>query len=352
MKKTAPPTIVYVERNKLSLSTNLHLDPYVYAFPPTAFSDLEIINPQELVVGLRSFIEQNRIKPGPLVMFLSQSVYFEKNYTGQNPPTSEDQDNFKDTVPFSATSSKLFHVISGFKQVVLNRDSYEGLKNSFEDMGFSLIAVVPGFALGQNAAAGFTAESCKNIYHKLDQIIVNSIIGAKDMSQASLHEKEQVMLESHKLLVIVLIILILLTCGLALYMTFGRPQPVRKTAQVIREIPVLPTSTPEITPTPEIAQPTAQILESATVQILNASGRAGLAATVSEKFKSLGFTKIQTGNNTRTVQSSSLIFASQVATDTARFVENEVKNIFPDIQIQTDPQAKFDITVILGASTP
>jgi hypothetical protein len=353
MAKTAQPTIIYVDREKLSLCAPNHLEPVSYKFPQELVTDLEIVNTQEFNSGLRSFIEQNKIKPGSLVIIVAQNVYFEKNYTGQNPPTQEEVENFIDTIPFSAVSSKLFRMISGFKQVVINRDFYESLKNNFEEIGFQVIAVVPGFALGQNAVTGFTTETCRAIYRKMDQIMADNMMGAKDNTTASLHQKEQAMLEGHKLVVVFIIVLVFVFCGGALYLSFGR-SPVHKTLHmdVIPQIPLEPTATPLPTPTPEETTLTAEELKNLTVQILNASGKAGQAASVSAQLKSLGFNKIQIGNNPSTVKLTTLYLSPRVATGAGDLVFDSVKSIYPNAESETDLEAKFDITVIIGTNTP
>jgi len=352
MSKTIQPTIIHIDRDKLSLCAPYHLEPLVFKFPPELISDLEIVNSPELNNNLRNFVEQNKIKPGPLVIIVAQSVYFEKNYTGQTPPTPEEVENFIDTIPFSTVSSKLFRVISGFKQVVINRDFYESLKNTFEELGFQVIAVVPGFALGQNAIAGFTINTCRIIYHKMDQIIADSMIGAKDNINASLHEKEQAMLESHKMIVVLLTVLVLAVCGGALYFTYGRT-PARKAIQtnLIPQISPEPTSTPVPAPTPQ-ASLSAEELANLTVQILNASGKIGQAASMSAKLKSLGFDKVQIGNNPKTSVQTSLYLSPRVATAAGDLVFESVKSLYPNSETETDPQAKFDITVIIGTNTP
>jgi hypothetical protein len=353
MTKTAQPTIINVEREKLSLCAPYHLEPLVFNFSPEMISDLEIVNSPELITGLRNFIEQNKIKPGPLVIIVAQSVYFEKNYTGQNPPTPEEVDSFIDTVPFSTVSSKLFRVISGFKQVVINRDFYESLKSTFEEMGFQVTAVVPGFALGQNAIAGFTANTCRIIYRKMDQIFADSMIGAKDNINPSLHRKEQEMLESHKIVVVVATLLILLICGGLLYLTYGKA-PVRKTVHTkdIPQIALEPTSVPLPTPTPEETTLSMEELKNLSVQILNASGKIGQAASMSAKLKSLGFEKVQIGNNSKITELTTLFLSSRVATAAGNIVYDSVKSLYPLAGSKVDLQAKFDISVIIGTNTP
>jgi hypothetical protein len=352
MKKTVQPTIINIDRDKLSLCAPYHLEPLSVQFTPEMISDLEIVGKQELNTALRNFIDQNKIKPGQLVIIVSQGVYFEKNYNGPNPPTPEEVDSFIETIPFTTVSSKLFRVISGFKQVVINREYYEILKETFEQMGFQVIAVVPGFALGQNAIAGFSAETCRVIYKKIDQIIADSMIGAKDNMIPSLHEKEQVMLESHKPLVIGLVVLILLVCGGALYFTFGRPPVTKPVVRSIPQIPVAPSREPTPSPVPEMTFISPEASENLTAQILNASGKIGQAASMSALLKSIGLENIQTGNSSKIFTTTLLQLSSKVSTPAGDLILKSVQTLYPAATKETDPEAKFDVVVTIGTNTP
>ena len=312
-------------------------------------SDLDIVSGPELSTGIRGFVETNKIRPTPLVLILSQNVYFEKNYPGSNPPSSEEMDEFINTVPFFTTSSKLFRVISGYKQVVINRDFYECLKSAFEELGFQVMAVVPGFALGQGATAEFTAETCRLIYRKMDQIIVDSLIGA---GEETFHQKEQVYLEKNKIIIIIVFFLLLGVLAGTAYLTLRKlPSPRRNVPArpivVHTPVPPLPTPAQSLTSTPSAAY-----LQSLTVQILNASGVPGQAASVSALLKSLGFTKIQTGNTSQAADKTQVIMSPQAATSSGTFVTDILKTLYPDLSFEQNSQAKFDLTVIISETTP
>jgi hypothetical protein len=348
MKKTAPATVIEVNRDHLSLCSMTHLEPLVFKFTSAMVSDLEIVSAAELTAALRGFIEANKIKPTSLVLILSQAVYFEKNYPGPNGPSSKEMDDFNDSVPFAATSYKLFKVISGYKQVVINRDFYECFKQAFEDLGFSVQAVVPAFALGQTANSQFTAETCRVIYRKMDQIIADSLIGPREVS---LHQKEQVFLEKNKIMVFLIFFLVLGVLGVTAYFTLKKPLP-RRAPAAIGPVSAYPTSAPIPTSEPLVSSPSARLLDTLTVQVLNSTGVSGQAASLSAVLNSAGFTRIQTGNSSQVTPRTLIIVSPLAATSAADFVTGIVAGFYPDYSLQHNDQAVYDITIIIGKTAP
>jgi hypothetical protein len=347
MPKNIPPTIIYVDRDKVSLCSASHLEPLLFKFTPSMIADLEIVNSDDLRIGLRQFVEQNKIKPGPIVMIISKLVYFEKNYPGPSSPTEEDIENFSQTVPFSATSSKVYKVISGYKQVVLNRDFYEAFRETFEELGFSVTAVVPGFALGQSATADFTADTCRIIYKKMDQIIADSIIGASDSK--SFQQQEEAILEKNKTLIYLLIVLIFLGCTAAIYFFLFRKPPPRRPVTRVKTVQVSPSPAPTLIP---VASPSAELVNSLTVRILNSSGVVGAGSSLSAQLRLLGFSKITVANSGKIISTNSAVISDLAATTSADFISKFISDHYPGIAPVVNPLAKFDLEINLGKTTP
>ncbi len=352
MKKSPLPHVVNVFRDKLVICTALHPEPLVFKFTSSMVSDLDVINHQELDSSLKTFIDTNKLKPVNLVIILNSSVYFEKDYAGLNLPASQDMEDFIDTIPFSATSSKLFRSSGGYKQIVINRDLYESLKKSFESLGYSVSAVVPGFALGPtDAHQEVTAETCRIIYKKMDQITADSFTSLSD-SSASFKQKEQFFLRKYKTLVIIISILSIIAAVVVVPFTLRKPSAPKKTVPVPVQIKpsVIPTIIPEITSV--AATPSVELLKTFTAQILNGSGRTGQAASLSARLTSVGFSQIQTGNNSQVTPKTIMIFSPKIATSAGEFVTNLVRELYPDVTTTTNIEADFDLTVIIGKSTP
>lgn len=350
MKTNTAPIVVDVARDRLSLCTYANPQPFVFKFTSSMISDLEVVNHNELSQGIKGFIESTKLKSGQVVLILSESVYFEKDFAGPESPSQSSIDNFVETVPFSSTSSKLFKVGSGYKLVVVNRDLYEPLKKAFELNGFSVAAVVPGFVLGTaNISPELTPESCRIIYRKIDQVILDSMIGMDEDNQ-SLHNQEQRFLEKNKVLVILLSVLFI---GMAVVTAMITLKPVKKVTP--RVVPVVQESVaaPTITPVPTSAtiRPSADVIRALSVQVLNASGVSGQAASLSSRLKQLGFVDIKSANSSQNPGNTLVIVSPAAATSAGDFISQFVREIYPDYKLQQNSEAEFDITIIIGKST-
>ncbi len=343
--------IVDVARDGLRLCSSTSLEPILCKFDSSFVSDLEITNAQELFSRVKVFVEQKKIKPGNLVLILASSVYFEKDYPGPLPPTQETAEEFIDTVPFSATSSKIFKKGNSFKQVVINRDHYEALRHSFEDLGFKIAAVVPDFVLGSGSQGEFSAESCRLIYRKLDQIIADSIITQND--ETSLHQKEQAFLEKHKILLALFSLLFIGGAVVMVAITLNSP-PFKKSAPVKKVVTVTPVPkiSPSPIPTPTPATPSAELISSYSVQVLNASGVSGQAASLSNLLKGAGFTKITTGNASTQTGKVIIVAKPSAATSAGEFVTKIVSSLYPEYSFRQESAATSDFVITITKPTP
>ncbi len=320
--------------------------PIMFKFTPEMVKDMDVVNLQLLNTNLKNFVSANKLKPSSLVIILDSSVYFEKDFPGPNVPPSQEMEDFIDTIPFSASSAKLFRSGTGFKQIVINRDLYESLKKSFEELGFAVSAVVPSFVLGpEDSNREITAETCRLIYHKMDQIMADSFINLVDSGE-TLHQKEQFIMRKYQLPIIIVSVLLLVAAAVVIPMTLRRPAPRKKSASVVVKSPRLPT--PTVTPEDHPATPSAEVLGSLSVRILNASGVPGQAASLSTELRTAGLTDIEIGNETKTVDKTSLILSPKAATEAGGFVTKLVEKIYPVLTTQTDTKAKIDIQVTIG----
>jgi hypothetical protein len=349
MKTRSLPIVVDVARDGLRLCTSEHPEPLVLKFSSDLVSNLEIVNPGGLSAAIKQFVESNKLKPGNAVFILSETVYFEKNYPGPAFPVQKDMEEFIDSIPLSATSSKVFHLGNEFKQIVINRDFYESLRRGFEELGFKVTAIVPWFAMGPAAPAEFTADTCRVIYKKMDQIISDSIIGASDEDE-TLHQKEQAYLERHKDFVVVLSLVFIIFAGVVAFITIRRP------AQ--RIVTITPTVSNRERPTPSpvieepvsvpIATPSAALLKALNVQVLNGSGVSGQAASLSALLKKNGFAKVQTGNSAKRVVNTTITATPYAATAAGEFVTQLVSSLYSEPVFVEDAKSEFDFSILIS----
>ena len=185
----------------------------------------------------------------------------------------------------------------------------------------------------------------------MDQIIADSIIGAKD-SADSLYQREQALLEKYKLVIIAVTLLALVLLAVVAALTLNLP-PFKKAPLRSKTAAPITTPTPTLLPAPTPpATPSALILSSLSVQILNASGVPRQAASVSALLQSAGFTRIQTGNTSQSVSRTLVVLSPAAATAAGDFVSRLLLPLFPNLSTQQNSQAQYDLTVIIGRNTP
>jgi hypothetical protein len=348
MKTRSLPIVIDVARDGIRLCTSEHPEPLSLKFSSDLVTNLEIVNASGLSALIRQFIEANKIKPGNAVFILSENVYFEKNYPGPALPAQKEMDDFVDSIPLSAVSSKIFHLGNEFKQIIINRDFYESLRRGFEELGFKVTAIVPWFAMGPTTSAEFTADTCRVIYKKMDQIISDSIIGASD-EEETLHHKEQAYLEKHKDFVIVLSLIFIIMAGVVAFITIRRPAKKIVTITPTVSDSERPTPSPVVEPTPmPIATPSAALLRALSVQVLNGSGVSGQAASLSSLLKQNGFTKVSTGNSARRVVNTTITASPYAATAAGDFVTKLVTSLYSEPVFVEDAKSEFDFSILIS----
>jgi hypothetical protein len=212
--------------------------------------------------------------------------------------------------------------------------------------------VIPDFVLGPGGQGEFTTDTCKQIYHKLDQIISDSIITASGVDE-SLHQKEQAFLEKYKVLFALASLVFVICAGVVVAITLNSP-PFKKPISAKKIVTTTPVSKPSPSPLPTSApsSPSAQLIQSLTIQVLNASGVSGQAASLSTLLKNAGFTDIKTGN-TATQTGKVIIIATPTAASSAgQFVTEIVSSLYPEFSFKQEPTSLFDFVITITKPTP
>ncbi len=182
---------IYLRVNSLdfysSKSTNgAHLD-----FAQTSVRDLELINKVELVEKIKSFVDQNKIPPSNIIIVLSDSVYFEKDFLDL-PIDQQDiaVNNFLENVPFESVASRLYTIERGVKIVAANKELYQAIKEAFESKGFVIESVTPSIILGSSLideAGGLNIDSVTTIFNKYNLLKQNNL----DINKISINTSSQ-----------------------------------------------------------------------------------------------------------------------------------------------------------------
>lgn len=344
MSKKINPLAINITSTKLEFCSSSSPTPLIFPFPPTAVSEMEIINKEELKAKLQAFFSEHQIHAAPVVLIMGESMYYSKDYLTAIPPAQEDIQKYLDLVPFSSISYRVYRLPIGHRLVVINREFYESFKTTLLSLGFSIASVVPAFIVtGTGTAAAFSAQTCLLINRKMDVIMDNSFGGQELPETATATSRKY--LDTHKSLVIIIFILIILACPLILYFYYQN-QKAALNASRTRAVTVV-VRKPSSTPTPTTNPLTALKLEQYTVQLLNGSGTPGLAASLEAKLRLVGFAQITSGNFPKTT-TTTIIFKPTIGDEIRKLVKDILLPQFKNISVKDSSTAQFDISITTG----
>lgn len=334
MPNPSHPYVATLYRDRIALCSLSSAQPLELRFSDASIKDLEIVNQSELKNQVKAFVTSHQLHPGDLVLVLSPGVVFEKDLTKVSQAEQATRyQAFLDSVPLSSISHKVFRIQNTEKLIAINRNLYDGLKKAFEAVGFSVSAVIPGFMLGDiGAKDSTTAESCRLIFKKIDFIQANSFLSESD---GNFHQKERKFLQKNRLFVIIFAALAVCFAIFSAIFTL-RPAPRSK-----------PTTTHYPQPTPLLPTPAEASPSALTVQILNSSGTAGLAAKTQSQLTPLGYTNITLGNATASSTQSFVLFSPRVSPK----LRQSLLQLLAISSAQENPTPQFDVIITLGKQT-
>lgn len=338
--KTQPTTVVSIDRTQILLCAAHHAKPLQFNLTPDLVQDLEIINRDVFTKNFATFLAAAKLKPGKAIFIFDQTMSFIKDYPGTLPPTPETTQKFLDTVPLRSVSGKLFKSTGGFKLVVVNRELFEILSKHFSDLGFSDTVLVPSFTLVTLGIKDLSSASCHLLLKKSDRLLA---------IHSPTEDSNPPIISRNRNLLIFLSIVSILSALVTAVLTLGPVFRKKPTAQAPSVAVRKPTPTIAQSPTPPTT-PKESELSALTVQVLNASGTPGLAASVTQKLTTLGFRDVTLGNaTTRASVNTLLIFNSKVSNSIRLHVTDQLSPLVATISAQEATDTQFDITVMAVA---
>lgn len=146
LKKEAPKRpagIFYIESNRGFYYEPTLPSPIAFDFTPDMVSDLEVTSKKKLDSAIQAFIGNYKIVPKSIIIILSQSVTFEKDFAQGTVQMDVNIQEFLDLVPFQDYISKQSKLPGKIKVVAANRELCEAVKASFNDLGFAVNGIIP-----------------------------------------------------------------------------------------------------------------------------------------------------------------------------------------------------------------
>ncbi len=294
--------VLYVDRTCLyyyggNINTPLTLQP-----PQTVYSDMEIIDADQLKNLVLDFVKINKIQHCAMALFFSaQTCFFKDLLNTITPEDFETQKNeFIDYVPFNKVLSVILTQKKDVNTIVaVNRELAYILRDIFSKLEFEVEMIVPSFALFGDEQPVFDINTAQNIvkhYSSLGKasfplVEQESIVKSEDQDEFKEQKQSKmrlyIMLGGFVILILILIYMVF----------FFRKAPAKNNVQNARAptISIVQKVKPSNTPSPS---PTVMLAEKNTIniRILNGSGIPGQADTISERLVAGGYTKIELGN--------------------------------------------------------
>lgn len=376
---TTKTGIIYLQRDKFQVYSPYLPNILEFRFVPELIRDFDIVNRQLFENLLKVFIGNNKVPPSNMVIIVSDSASFIKDFVSPPqpvapnpqqqtpPPTLEDLQNaaitYLEHVPFEMVSSKVFPLATGVRAYATNQEMYETIKLLLEKQGFIIQSVFPGFVFGPNLSNRTTLDGPivsemlqkisalqgYNLLKDAPQVQVASVTEETEEKESTTNEEEEKPEKPEKenknvmiAVAVSAIVLIVAITGVVIYLQF-QDRPYTPPSRPTQQAPA-PTAPPQVTQSVSTAE-----AGELTVQITSSSSTASTAATLRSTLTNFGFQSIVPQTQTTLGSSSNLLFfSSRVSQDIRTSVTQSVKEIVPDIVVQERPDASFDVTVILG----
>lgn len=193
------PIILFIDRNGFSVFQDTQSNIPKFNFTPDIVANLDIVNKEQLVSLIATFIQINKILPSSIAVILSDNVIYTKDLTSslqkpsmpnqvlQNPTSSiysignenkEEIQNFLDNIPFEETLARVIKTDKISSIVAVNKDLVMTIANAFVNKGSVIDAVIPGFLYGSsvNFASGLTWENIQAISNESEIIRVGNLL--------------------------------------------------------------------------------------------------------------------------------------------------------------------------------
>ncbi|OGG07383.1 hypothetical protein A2872_03625 [Candidatus Gottesmanbacteria bacterium RIFCSPHIGHO2_01_FULL_42_12] len=351
MNKSNFPAILYLGRGKLTFYSPASEKYPDLNFDTDLVTDLEVKKTDLMTDTVRVFIDQNKIKQAPFVTLLADEICFKKNFAVGTPEAQKEEiKKFLDLVPFENVRSKTFPFEKGFSLYAVNRDYYEIIESAFEKFGFKADATVPFTAMNFPLPNGPQDNNfLPEVYKKINFVRQNTLSGQVYVAGAT-GDKNDFVHKNRNLLIALGILGILLSVLIAVFLVVN-PLKIGQKPKTIKTVS-LPAEV--VVPLPE--QPVAATVsagvpaEKLKVQILNASGKVGLAGDTREIFLVLGFKEITVGTSRTSVLNTTLVYTSSVSANILDSLTTKLKVKFPDLSTQQSEGLDYSLILTIGKS--
>lgn len=150
--------------------------------PNGVLKDLEIVDPNALSALVSTFIDNEKIGAGRVVLVLSEAISFTKDI-----PLSEETkkgilvQDFTDTVPLETPEVKVFRTTDLYKVVGINPVYYQVLMEALTAKGFTVLGVIPASVIPEvGASETINMDTADKVLTGFDKLKFQSFISGQN----------------------------------------------------------------------------------------------------------------------------------------------------------------------------
>lgn len=374
MRSQNHPIILFIDRNGFSVFQDALSNFPRFNFTPDIVANLDVVNREQFVSLIATFIQINKIIPSSLTVILSDTVIYTKalvnatqstvqNPASQNPSSipsnvndehKEEIQNFLEDIPFEEVLAKVVKINQVSSIVAVNKDLVMTIADVFINKGSAVEAIVPSFMYGPNVsfATGLTQNNIRVIQEESGVLKTGNLLTDQQtiISPQSLEieriekEKKPQNLSLYLLVGVFVTLLVILT---VVYFNLGASKTPPVSSKITPTVP--PTSGPTVVQTQASAIPID--LKSVIIKIIQNSESGEVAASIKNKLLEIGFQDIVNEvSQAKLSERSSVIFSKTVPADVRERAFVEIKKILPDISILESQDPNLTITILIGKS--
>ncbi|SRR5258706_3178361 len=242
------PSILYIDANKATFYNSVVKSILQFTISMDAYKDMDIVNKEKLMTEISTFITTNKIVSGNLMIILSPSAIFEKDFTE---PPSEKMDkeiqSFLDYVPFQNIASKIIKLPTRVRVVAANKDFCGEVFAAFTKQNFTTAGVVALSVVQEVIPEISKSIDLKVILTKFESLRQYSVFDTQQAILEAKKEESQKPFKSKRTIALMgTLALLLLILGIMVYTTFFQSTPKTATPS---PVPVPPVVTEAPTPT-------------------------------------------------------------------------------------------------------
>lgn len=342
MKATATG-VLYLLKDKFQIYSN-HLPTILeFSFDPKAVHNFNVIDKEKLKVGIKEFIAQNKIPESNLIICISDHASF--LCTAQDHESTTSEKNFQEQVPDQQIIIRTIHTTGHKTLYATNQEVYETIKAAFEQAGTSIEFILPGFVYPNNISTqpSLTLEMSSTIFQQTIPLKRYNLLNSQTAMDEQDHQADQAQklfererrkkdilhLYAYSSIFGVLIIALLVSMNIN-----NVSQTYRGKADTNQS---------------NIIMPSAQETKDLKVLIVDSSHSPRSVRQIRNMLTKYSFQSITIqANEPKEKTKDVIIFSDKTTPLVQAAVLTEIKKYLPEILVQNNAEAEFDITISIG----